>query len=87
MLSSIYLLALYLPMVVAAGGNTGGQAATMVIRAMSLGELEAGSTAKVIAKELFLGIFLGGDPWLLHRPDHPFSSCLSSIRLCRKTSP
>ena len=59
MLSSIYLLALYLPMVVAAGGNTGGQAATMVIRAMSLGELEAGSTAKVIAKELFLGIFLG----------------------------
>ena len=59
MLSSIYLLALYLPMVVAAGGNTGGQAATMVIRAMSLGELEAGSTVKVIAKELFLGIFLG----------------------------
>jgi len=59
MLSSIYLLALYLPMVVAAGGNTGGQAATMVIRAMSLGELEAGSTAKVITKELFLGIFLG----------------------------
>ena len=59
MLSSIYLLALYLPMVVAAGGNTGGQADTMVIRAMSLGELEAGSTAKVIAKELFLGIFLG----------------------------
>jgi magnesium transporter len=59
MLSSIYLLALYLPMVVAAGGNTGGQAATMVIRAMSLGELEAGSTAKVITKELSLGIFLG----------------------------
>lgn len=59
MLSSIYLLALYLPMVVAAGGNTGGQAATMVIRAMSLGELEAGSTTKVITKELFLGIFLG----------------------------
>ena len=59
MLSSIYLLALYLPMVVAAGGNTGGQAATMVIRAMSLGELEAGSTAKVITKELSLGAFLG----------------------------
>ncbi len=58
-LSSIYLLALYLPMVVAAGGNTGGQAATMVIRAMSLGELEAGSTTKVIMKELMLGILLG----------------------------
>jgi len=58
-LSSIYLLALYLPMVVAAGGNTGGQAAAMVIRAMSLGELEAGSTQKVIYKELFLGAMLG----------------------------
>lgn len=58
-LSSIYLLALYLPMVVAAGGNTGGQAATMVIRAMSLGELEAGSTSKVITKELALGVILG----------------------------
>lgn len=58
-LSSVYLLALYLPMIVAAGGNTGGQAATMIIRAMSLGELEAGSTAKVIAKELALGVLLG----------------------------
>lgn len=58
-LNSVYLLALYLPMVVAAGGNTGGQAATMVIRAMSLGELEAGSTTKVIIKELSLGVLLG----------------------------
>ena len=58
-LSSIYLLALYLPMVVAAGGNTGGQAAAMVIRAMSLGELEAGSTTSVIVKELLLGLLLG----------------------------
>lgn len=58
-LSSIFLLALYLPMVVAAGGNTGGQAATMVIRAMSLGELEPGSTFKVILKELRLGLMLG----------------------------
>ncbi|MBK1830598.1 magnesium transporter [Verrucomicrobiaceae bacterium R5-34] len=58
-LSSIYLLALYLPMVVAAGGNTGGQAAAMVIRAMSLGELEAGTTRKVLSKEVCLGAMLG----------------------------
>lgn len=58
-LSSVFLLALYLPMVVAAGGNTGGQAATMVIRAMSLGELEQGAASKVILKELSLGIMLG----------------------------
>jgi len=58
-LNGFFLLALYLPMVVAAGGNTGGQAATMVIRAMSLGELEPGSTFKVMMKELKLGIMLG----------------------------
>ena len=58
-LSSIFLLALYLPMVIAAGGNTGGQAATMVIRAMTLGELESGETSKVVYKELFLGLMLG----------------------------
>ena len=58
-LSSIFLLALYLPMVIAAGGNSGGQAATMVIRAMTLGELDKGTTIKVILKELRLGILLG----------------------------
>lgn len=58
-LNKTFLLALYLPMVVAAGGNTGGQAATMVIRAMSLGELEPESTWKVIIKESSLGILLG----------------------------
>lgn len=58
-LNSIFLLALYLPMVVAAGGNTGGQAAAMVIRAMSIGELENGTTLKVTTKELTLGALLG----------------------------
>lgn len=59
-LSSVYILALYLPMVVAAGGNTGGQAATMVIRAMALGELEKGTSLRVAWKEARLGMILGG---------------------------
>jgi magnesium transporter len=58
-LTRIFLLSLYLPMVVAAGGNTGGQASTMVIRAMSLGELVAGTAVKVLWKELRLGMILG----------------------------
>lgn len=58
-LAELYILALFLPMVVAAGGNTGGQASTMVIRAMALGELDEGSTAKVAWKELRLGLLLG----------------------------
>ncbi|MFT6182340.1 MAG: magnesium transporter [Akkermansiaceae bacterium] len=46
-------------MVVAAGGNTGGQASTMVIRAMALGELDSEDTRRVAWKELRLGFFLG----------------------------
>jgi magnesium transporter len=58
-LMKIFLLSLYLPMVVAAGGNTGGQASTMVIRAMSLGELIPGTATRVLWKELRLGAILG----------------------------
>jgi len=58
-LTRVFLLALYLPMVVAAGGNTGGQASTMVIRAMSLGEIETGAALRVLWKEFRLGLILG----------------------------
>ncbi len=58
-LMEVYLLSLFLPMVVAAGGNTGGQASTMVIRAMALGELDPEDTRRVAWKELRLGFFLG----------------------------
>ncbi|WP_193213846.1 magnesium transporter [Luteolibacter marinus] len=58
-LSQVFLLSLFLPMVVAAGGNTGGQASTMVIRAMSLGEIEPGQALRVSWKELRTGFFLG----------------------------
>lgn len=53
------LLMLFLPMVIAAGGNTGGQASTMVIRAMALNELGAGDAIQVAWKELRLGTLLG----------------------------
>lgn len=58
-LTEVYLLSLFLPMVVAAGGNTGGQASTMVIRAMALGELAPADTLRVASKEMRLGLLLG----------------------------
>jgi len=58
-LSTIFALTIYMPMIVAAGGNTGGQAATMVIRAMSLGELNPGAVLRVAWKELRVGLVLG----------------------------
>lgn len=58
-LGSVFVLAIYLPMVVAAGGNTGGQAATMVIRAMSLGELDPAAFLRVAWKEIRIGMLVG----------------------------
>lgn len=58
-LDRVFLLSLFLPMVIAAGGNTGGQASTMVIRAMALGELDDGNMLRVAWKELRLGLLLG----------------------------
>jgi magnesium transporter len=58
-LSQVFLLALFLPMVSAAGGNAGGQASTMVIRAMSLGEILPGAAWRVAKKELQTGFYLG----------------------------
>lgn len=58
-LEKAFVLSLFLPMVVASGGNAGGQAATMVIRALALGEIGAGTALRIAWKEARIGIFLG----------------------------
>lgn len=58
-LEQAFILSLFLPMVVAAGGNSGGQAATMVIRAMALGEISTGNALRIAFKEARTGILLG----------------------------
>ncbi|MEM0967805.1 MAG: magnesium transporter [Verrucomicrobiota bacterium] len=58
-LSLFPILALYLTTVVASGGNTGSQAATMVIRAMSLDEFRPRDFWEVIWKEARIGVLLG----------------------------
>ncbi|MGJ8634560.1 MAG: magnesium transporter [Luteolibacter sp.] len=58
-LEKAFVLSLFLPMVVASGGNAGGQAATMVIRALALGEIGANSALRIAWKEARIGIFLG----------------------------
>ena len=59
LLEQASVLSLFLPMVVAAGGNSGGQAATMVIRAMALGEINPGNALRIAWKEARTGLFLG----------------------------
>jgi len=58
-LEQAFVLTLFLPMVVAAGGNAGGQAATMVVRAMALGEINPGSAVRIAIKEASTGLMLG----------------------------
>jgi len=53
------ILAMFLPLIISSGGNSGSQATTLVIRAMALGELGLRDWWHVVRKELLSGIFLG----------------------------
>ncbi|CAN5392811.1 magnesium transporter [soil metagenome] len=59
LLESYFVLTIYMPMIVAAGGNTGGQAATMVIRAMALDEFKPSAIFRVAWKETRIGLVIG----------------------------
>ena len=52
-------LVLFIPLIIASGGNAGSQSATLIIRAMAVGELRPGDWAKVAGRELLIGLSLG----------------------------
>jgi magnesium transporter len=53
------LLALFVPLIISSGGNSGSQASTLVIRALALGELKLRDWWKVMRRELGAGLALG----------------------------
>jgi magnesium transporter len=53
------VLALFIPLIISSGGNSGSQATTLVIRAMALGEVGLRDWWRVIRRELFAGLVLG----------------------------
>jgi magnesium transporter len=53
------ILAMFLPLIISSGGNSGSQATTLVIRAMALGELTLRDWFQVVGKELRAGLALG----------------------------
>lgn len=53
------VLALFVPLIISSGGNSGSQAATLVIRAMALGEVKLRDWWRVMRRELFSGLTLG----------------------------
>jgi magnesium transporter len=54
------VLALFVPLIISSGGNSGSQASTLVIRAMAIGELRLGDWWRVVRREALSGIMLGG---------------------------
>jgi magnesium transporter len=53
------VLALFVPLIISSGGNSGSQATTLVIRAMALGEVRIRDWWRVIRRELVTGLGLG----------------------------
>jgi magnesium transporter len=59
-IDAVPMLALFLPMIVSTGGNSGSQASTLVIRAMALGEIRSADWWLILRRELVTGLALGG---------------------------
>jgi magnesium transporter len=53
------VLALFVPLIISSGGNSGSQASTLVIRAMALGEVKLRDWWRVVRREIGAGIALG----------------------------
>ncbi len=58
-ISKAVVLALFIPLIISSGGNSGSQAASLIIRAMALKELQLSDWWYVMKKEVLSGLFLG----------------------------
>jgi magnesium transporter len=58
-ISRALVLALFVPLIISSGGNSGSQASTIVIRAMALGEVELRDWLRIIRREMATGLTLG----------------------------
>ena len=57
--AAVPLLVTFIPMLMSTGGNSGSQSSTMIIRGMSVGEIEPSDILKVIWKEVRVGVICG----------------------------
>jgi magnesium transporter len=53
------VLALFIPLIISSGGNSGSQASTLIIQAMALGEVTVVDWWRVMRRELISGLMLG----------------------------
>lgn len=58
-ISKAVVLALFVPLIISSGGNTGSQSATLIIRAMALGEVSITDWWRIMRREIYSGLTLG----------------------------
>jgi magnesium transporter len=58
-LKTLYWLVPFIPLIISSGGNSGSQSATLIITALSRGHIGVGDWAKVVTRELVMGLLLG----------------------------
>lgn len=58
-LAQVAALALFIPMLIGAGGNAGAQAATSCVRALAVGEVRTSDLWRIIWREARVGLLLG----------------------------
>ena len=59
-LEAAVVLSLFIPLIISSGGNSGSQASTLVIRAMTVGEVRLRDWWRVARREVLAGLTLGG---------------------------
>lgn len=58
-LAKVIVLAMFLPLMISSGGNSGSQASTLIIQAMALGEVRLSDWWRVFRREVLSGLSLG----------------------------
>jgi magnesium transporter len=52
-------LAIFIPLIISSGGNAGSQSSSLLIRALAVGEVRPRDWARVLGREVFIGLALG----------------------------
>lgn len=58
-LEKVVQLALFIPLIISSGGNSGSQASTLIIRALALGEISLRDWWRIMGREMIAGLALG----------------------------
>jgi magnesium transporter len=58
-LEQVLVLSTFIPLIISSGGNSGSQAATLIIQALALGEITVNDWWRIIRREILSGLFMG----------------------------